>query len=420
MDGESEDVVTDPLIDRLHAHVRECGKRYPQAWRQMDQFRDGRGRNGLDDWPGWCFCPVSASYAIVTTEHGFNAIDERHDRVMVTEEGMLMMQDVARVAALGPWRVSQGIYRIDDTVRQAVIETPAAGAVPVDVLLSLPEWCVYVPMPGHDYVGAETRGGKTARINGFFAHLEHDTHDGRAELRLLIDFADEPVFTGLHVDIIHLLRGKTLIECYDAMRAVSKHQMLKIGARRDHLDEAIDNLRQTAVERLAPVVSVLLYLCSQTAEFRQAGEVISRRPGNPEYTKTKKGWRLFPPDRPKIWHVGERLGKAIRDAQAADHPRQHGDDRAGPRPHVRRAHWHSFWTGAKDAVRKIVLKWLPPIPVAMEEDTAQARMRHAKLKPVRNLDSQLDTLASELETHHDSASHDHGTATAARADGPVD
>lgn len=31
-------------------------------------------------------------------------------------------------------------------------------------------------------------------------------------------------------------------------------------------------------------------------------------------------------------------------------------------PHVRRAHWHHYWTGAREsAERCLVLKWIPPV-----------------------------------------------------------
>ena len=42
---------------------------------------------------------------------------------------------------------------------------------------------------------------------------------------------------------------------------------------------------------------------------------------------------------------------------------------ASPRPHVRRAHWHSYWVGQKDQpeARSVVLKWLPPIPVNVQD-----------------------------------------------------
>lgn len=41
---------------------------------------------------------------------------------------------------------------------------------------------------------------------------------------------------------------------------------------------------------------------------------------------------------------------------------------ASPRPHIRRAHWHNFWTGPKDGDRKLVLKWLAPSFVGTNTD----------------------------------------------------
>jgi hypothetical protein len=38
---------------------------------------------------------------------------------------------------------------------------------------------------------------------------------------------------------------------------------------------------------------------------------------------------------------------------------------ASPRPHIRRAQWHSFWVRKKNQpdARSVTLKWLRPIPV---------------------------------------------------------
>lgn len=73
------------------------------------------------------------------------------------------------------------------------------------------------------------------------------------------------------------------------------------------------------------------------------------------------------------------MGAALRRAksQQPDTPIDaegagEGNPSAGhrsPRPHYRRAHWHSFWTGprGKPEEREIILKWLPPIPVGIAE-----------------------------------------------------
>lgn len=41
---------------------------------------------------------------------------------------------------------------------------------------------------------------------------------------------------------------------------------------------------------------------------------------------------------------------------------------ASSRPLIRRAHWHHFWTGPRDGERKLILQWLPPIPVGADDE----------------------------------------------------
>jgi hypothetical protein len=37
---------------------------YPDAWKQVDEFR--ANRKGLGNWPDWCFLPLVGAYAIVS------------------------------------------------------------------------------------------------------------------------------------------------------------------------------------------------------------------------------------------------------------------------------------------------------------------------------------------------------------------
>ena len=42
---------------------------------------------------------------------------------------------------------------------------------------------------------------------------------------------------------------------------------------------------------------------------------------------------------------------------------------SSPRPHVRAAHWHTFWVGPRSAKfpdRKPIIRWLPPIPIGID------------------------------------------------------
>jgi hypothetical protein len=137
-------------------------RQYPDAWKQVDEFR--AGRKELGNWPDWCFLPLAGIYAIVSKGKTLQSPNQAHH--------------IGILGALGAWRVTQGIYRFDPTTFDALWKTPVTGDIPTEVLFHLPEWCVYIPTPEHIWQGATP--------NGFFAHLECDMNDRRTELRLVL------------------------------------------------------------------------------------------------------------------------------------------------------------------------------------------------------------------------------------------
>jgi hypothetical protein len=80
---------------RPQMHLVAAGRVYPKAWRQADQFRADRGKGTLPAWPSWCYLPIAAWYSIVSEGKGALPFDR--------------IGDVGRLAALGSWRVTQGI-----------------------------------------------------------------------------------------------------------------------------------------------------------------------------------------------------------------------------------------------------------------------------------------------------------------------
>ena len=109
---------------RPRQHLAAAGSLYPNAWRQIDHFRAMRGREGLGNWPDWCFLPIAGYHAIVSGG-GSNRVP--FDRI----------SDLARLAALGAWRVTQGIYRFDEDLYEAIVSTELKGDIPADLLTSL-------------------------------------------------------------------------------------------------------------------------------------------------------------------------------------------------------------------------------------------------------------------------------------------
>jgi len=196
-------------------------------------------------------------------------------------------------------------------------------------------------------------------LHGFFAHLEYDVSDnGRRELRLVLDTSN-----GLLPWALHLGKWPLLESIQRAMKTAARiaqsHGVDPVC--QIHQDETSAEMRV----QIEPLVSLALYLCARNAEIGDG----TRLPKNPKPTKTKRGLRIFAPDKPTIWDVGVRLGAALRDAMSREVSAgsSGGGTHASPRAHVRRAHWHHFLMGPRDAdVRKYVLKWLPPIPVNLD------------------------------------------------------
>lgn len=328
--------------DRLRGHLRHFARKYPGAWKQFDLFRFDRGRD-LPYWPEWCWCPLAGAYAIVS--------GGKSNRVPLP-----LMADVGTLGALGAWRMTQGIYRFDSDLFSALWSTPL-GKIPVGILYRLPEWCVYVEAPAGYKIDQHD-------LLGWFTHLEYDIQAKRPELRFLFDFGKV-----LSPFILHLTSA-ILAECIEKALAESQWQAKKHGYSRvvGKNGTTAEDLKDLLTSSLAPVVSVVLYLCTVAADVVDLKSK-RERPENPVPKKTKKGLRIFPANSETTWLVGYRIGASLRlasrNSEESKGERADTTERASPRPHIRRAHWATYWTGPKDQPQKPVLRWLPPVPVGI-------------------------------------------------------
>jgi hypothetical protein len=311
--------------------VGTYGRLYPDAWKQVDEFR--AKRKELGNWPDWCFLPLAGTSAIVSKAKTLQSPNQAHH--------------IGILGALAAWRVTQGIYRFDPTTFNALWKTPVTGDIPGEVLFHLPEWCVYIPTPNQTWQGAA--------LNGFFAHLECDMNDRRTELRLLLDLTG-PAGDQIEVIPIQLDKGGV---------GAGVEAMMKEAARQFPVTmHTPDGVVETLSSDVSPLVSLVLYLCSKAAEIQQTGggKHVAVRP-KPQ--KTKKGMRIFPPDHPSRWEVGYRLGAALREVMSERAPSQSIGTYGSPRPDLRRARWHLIRFGKPDQIDAscVALQWLPPTSV---------------------------------------------------------
>lgn len=325
-------------------------QRFPNGNRMVKEYRSWRGdfHHGVGEWPEWCYLPMGYMGRIVA--HEWN-------RSTFTKEDYETTNAV--FSAVNTWRVSRGIYRFDPTLAGELVDQELAE-FPTEVLKSLPEWCVYIETPFLD---------KTA---GFFAHLDTGKQGDEAELRLLLLRKEGftgyhfPMCIGMNIDQSIRLADQRLLEESDDVYYY--HDPLS--------EEEIEEFKH----KVKPLFNLLLYLCSVNAEY---------------FTKRRPRREVLPNGQAKqakassYWKMGYRIGATIRayqngqgleqyDVLERNHTLHSAREHNAPSPHVRRAHWHSFWTGPRDGERELVVKWLPPIPVNVGMDAMLPTLHRVK------------------------------------------
>ena len=131
------------------------------------------------------------------------------------------------------------------------------------------------------------------------------------------------------------------------------------------LRETYASKSKVMLENIDNELSLLLYLCSDCPDLgdREPPQYIE-----PKIIKGRNKW--IPRQKPEVWNVGVRLGAAIKryHEYSSAQEGEGNDTGRSVRPHIRRAHWHGYWTGPKkeSARQKFIYKWIPPIPVNVQ------------------------------------------------------
>lgn len=262
------------------------------------------------------------------------------------------------LAIMLSWRQGQGIYRFDPELLKTLFLTTLPIHLSPEIFTRLPEFCAYVETPG-----VKTEDGYP--LHGFFAMAEGNlvlddaTLEPREERRMyvLLDVADSAAGLSRQRIVSFSLDPPTLSAALETMQEIT--------------DEGYMPLHDL-VEWLSPLLSQLLYLCSDEPEIlHQSGP--RREIEKPTPTKTRKGYKIFVPTVSTVWACGWRLGSLIRNAkiQAAEQKAaiSAGEQRISPRGHTRRAHWHLFWAGKRDAaVREPRVKYLPMLKINLKDE----------------------------------------------------
>lgn len=266
----------------------------------------------------------------------------------------------ALFGALVSWRPTKGIYRFHPALYEALIGTDLDGDVPSSLLLRMPGHAVYIETPESENMPFP--------IEGFFAYLSRmgkqnelqivalERRDGQLHEGQIDPLKDVSVFSlplGNYPvsDLVrhHFERDESETKGSDG--STWKYSDVDKGA------------RQIIEHVVSSMLSLVLYLCSEQPEIADWTVPMPKS----KFFGTKK--RLLAAKESISWNVGIRIGAALdlsSKRKCEDSVADGSGTGVSVRPHIRRAHWHSFWVG-KRGEQTLSLRWLPPIAVNTEE-----------------------------------------------------
>ena len=312
----SRDTTMTALVSRLANHEALVESYCPGGLMELDKAGSDR-RPGQLGWPGWCWVPTAVSDQVAALRCDPSIDDQTRLGV-----GQVM-------SFVGAWRLGKGIYRVSPEFAGQLHATRLPDALPGDVLLQFPEWCVYIPMqPVPNVVGAYVR-------------LDWDLETERPLLGLLFDIAPEDeakksILVNLDLFLDHDSLSSALSELIASPEGSSGGPegvpVLAVAAR--------------------PFVDVALYLCSLDAD------AVTRQ--NPA---ARPRHHARPAGQPSVWDVGYRVAELLRRPGVSKQASP-GAERPSPAPHMRRAHWHTYLVGkgsrADPSTARRELRWVHP------------------------------------------------------------
>ena len=339
-------------------YLKKIKNDYPGAFEMMQDFHDNRGKNGIPDWPEWCYAPIAASISIATMG----------DNNLNPWKLMSAMPAAQAIAALAPWRISKEIFVLDDGIEE-LLEEQDDDQIPSEILLQLPYPAFYV-QTNHLSLGENV-------FDGFFVHLEYDVNNGEKELRALLlskDLTATPIM--IHIDQHDIRDNFEKIYQIAEDNVVSDPELRRELIRTKNDPASIKGLMDVHRQ----VLQIVLYLCSQNAEVAPNSEqAFIKRPAST--TRIKDRYAEI-----RKWNVGTRIGSTYRkhttSRTAASNQTGSGEQRRSPRPHMRRGHFQHFLVGKRDVPaeeRKYILKWVAPTFVGqMDPDDTPAVIHTVK------------------------------------------
>ena len=279
------------------------------------------------------------------------------------------------LAATGPWVVGRGIYRFDPDFCEELAKTEMTK-IPYQQLMNMPEWCTYIPYV-HDRL-PENIKGQFEEYDGFFAYLEEDDRYHVPELRISnVKISQDE--SGRDKIVLEPIFIELISEDLD----VCTHRIDFNALENEEIGEnKSNNYKQLLQDQILYCLQLLLCICAENIEKTPVN--LPAQKTNRQHLKDSQDSNEYM-DSCRKWEVGTRIGAAIRswksEKKSGTHDAYHGGQRhQKPRPHLRRAHWHTYLTGPRSEEQKRVLRWISPLEINVVIEDEMPTVLHSVKK----------------------------------------
>ena len=269
------------------------------------------------------------------------------------------------LCACAGWGAFRKVYAFDEALAQSLVfqveDLSDTDVLPAQILNQLPFPCFYVQAA--DIVANG--------YDGFFVWKERGGEE--IQLRFLFVSANcQSILPGG----VSLRQKVSLGDCFPGAEEIAQDVIYRAF----HGDELALRLIAGTLPSDAPAgaflrkmvlraVQLVLYIISADAEVSSSPK-IEKTPSEGVLVNSENDLTYVDT---QIYDVGVAIGHALRQ-DARSSRGAGGGKSAARRAHVRRGHWHHYWTGPKKDpdLRQLVLKWINPMNVTgIENETVQ-------------------------------------------------
>lgn|GEM_PF-646550 len=264
------------------------------------------------------------------------------------------------------WMTEKQVFRVDETLYNEISDMPI-GEIPTNIFDRLPYdfFFIEAPLPalwadGEDYSTIQVKPsvGCFVKKTNMVGIVDKDIKEYRAFsiIYLFEDMYMTPTGFSIEANTVEEIIAE-LRESQKRVIKMSKNS--KSGFDENEAPPDCGLLAQnTAYQRIQKFMNVLLYLCSQNAEITERYVPDISLKHNPKKKRSEA----------TISEVGYRIGATLRSSYASSMNFSSKETGRSVTPHLRRAHWHHYWTGALDGDRDLILKWIEPTFVGGAND----------------------------------------------------